>query len=124
MQRAEVRSAEAHRKMVTSEISDIAAFLQEMLGRNLVAYIAETKDTKAVTRWAKAESQPRPEAEKRLRSTYQILQLLLSADSSHVARAWIVGMNPQLDDEAPAEVIREGRYKDALIAAKAYVAGG
>jgi hypothetical protein len=33
-------------------------------------------------------------------------------------------MNPQLDDEAPAEVIREGRYKDALIAAKAYVAGG
>jgi hypothetical protein len=124
MQRTETLAAEAHRKMVESGISDIATFLQEMLGRGLVAHIAGTRDTKNVWRWAKGESQPRDEAEKRLRLTYQILQLLLSADSSHVARAWLVGMNPQLDDDAPADAIREGRFREVLSAAKAYVAGG
>ena len=39
-------------------------------------------------------------------------------------RAWFIGMNPQLDDESPAEVIREGRVKDALTAAKTFVSGG
>jgi hypothetical protein len=33
-------------------------------------------------------------------------------------------MNPQLDDDSPAEVIRDGRLKEALAAAKAFVAGG
>ena len=123
-QRVEARSAEAHRKTVSSEIDDIVAFLQEMLGRNLVAHLSNVTDPKMVTRWAKGEHRPRPEAEKRLRTAFQVLQLLLSADSSHVARAWFIGMNPQLEDDAPAEAIRDGRFKDVLIAAKAYVAGG
>jgi hypothetical protein len=123
-QRVEARSAEAHRKTVSSEIDDIAAFLQEMLGRNLVAYLSNVADPKMVTRWARAENQPRPESEKRLRAAFQVIQLLLSADSSHVARAWFIGMNPQLEDDAPAQAIRDGRFKDVLIAAKAYVAGG
>jgi len=54
---------------------------------------------------------------------YQVLQLLLTVDSPHVARAWLIGMNPQLDDEAPADVIREGRLREALVAAQAFVSG-
>jgi hypothetical protein len=33
-------------------------------------------------------------------------------------------MNPQLDDEAPADVIREGRLREALVAAQSFVSGG
>jgi hypothetical protein len=33
-------------------------------------------------------------------------------------------MNPQLDDDSPAESIREGRLKEALSAAKAFISGG
>jgi hypothetical protein len=32
-------------------------------------------------------------------------------------------MNPQLDHDSPADAIREGRLKEALIAAKAFVSG-
>ncbi len=33
-------------------------------------------------------------------------------------------MNPQLDDDSPAEAIREGRLKEALAAANAFITGG
>jgi hypothetical protein len=121
--RTEVREVDVHRKTVTSTISDIAAFLQEMLGRSLIAYMTES-DVKTVTRWAKGENTPRPETEKRLRLIYTIVQLLQTADSPHVVRAWLIGMNPQLEDEAPATAIQRGGSRDVLIAAKAYVAGG
>ena len=45
-------------------------------------------------------------------------------DSSRVVKAWFIGLNPQLDDESPAEAIREGRLKEAMSAARAFVAGG
>jgi hypothetical protein len=33
-------------------------------------------------------------------------------------------MNPQLNGMAPAEVIRQRKYRDVWLAAKAFVAGG
>jgi hypothetical protein len=48
----------------------------------------------------------------------------LSEESPYVARAWFIGLNPQLDDDAPADAIREDRLKEALSAARAYIAGG
>jgi hypothetical protein len=36
-------------------------------------------------------------------------------------RAWLVGL--QLDDEFPAEALRDGRLKEAMNAARAFVAG-
>ena len=90
----------------------------------MVAYMTSVRDPKGVGQWARGTQVPRLEAERRLRATYQVLQLLLTVDSPHVARAWLIGMNPQLDDEAPADVIREGRLREALVAAQACVSGG
>lgn len=117
------RVADAHRRTVVSEIADVARFLEEMIGRSLVAYITES-DVKTVARWVKGENRPYPETEKRLRDTYQIIGVLQTTDSAHVVRAWMIGMNPQLDDEAPAEAIRQGNSRDVLAAARAYAAGG
>jgi len=39
-------------------------------------------------------------------------------------RSWFIGMNPQLDDRAPAEVLREDDLREVLAAAQAYLAGG
>ncbi len=50
--------------------------------------------------------------------------LLLAEDSVHVVRAWFIGMNPQLNDDSPAGAIRDGRMKEALGAAKAFMSGG
>jgi predicted exporter len=122
---ARVLVEQAHRAAVEASLSDVADFLQDLLGRRLVAYVAGVKDAKTVSRWAKGEvGEARWESERRLRAAYEIAQLLVRFDSSRVVRAWFIGLNPQLDDESPAEAIREGRLKEAMNAARAFVAGG
>ena len=117
-------SREAHRQVTESSIEQITQYLEEVLGRKLVATLAEVKDPKAVARWASGERAPRPPAEERLRVGYQIFRLLLTAESPHTVRAWFIGLNPQLADESPLLVIREGRFQEAMVAARAYIAGG
>ena len=62
--------------------------------------------------------------EQRLRATFQFFHLLQQEDSSHVVRAWLIGMNPQLEMEAPANMLHDGRLREVLLAADAYLGGG
>ena len=82
-----------------------------------------THHVKTVDRWRRGES-PRTDAERRLRFTYQVLRLLVSEDSPHTVRAWLIGLNPQLGDIAPADAISEGKLQDVMIAAHAFRSGG
>jgi hypothetical protein len=122
---AKQSATDAHRRTASASTNEIARYLEEILGRALVAELAGVH-AKSVDRWTKAENpeQPRREAEERLRAAFQIAQLLLSEESAHVVRAWMIGLNPQLDDEAPIEAIRAGRLREAMTAAKSYVRGG
>ncbi len=122
--RTKSRSEEAHRKTVRSTIADVAAFLQEVLGQKLVAYLAGVTGAKTVGRWASGEQHPRSAAEQHLRAAYQVFLLLQEGDSAHTARAWLIGLNPQLDDESPVTAIRDGRLRDVMTAARSYLAGG
>jgi hypothetical protein len=116
---------QAHSQAIRAPIEDIASFLQELLGRRLVAYIAGVQDTKTVARWANAEVvEVRTKSVKRLRTAYEIAQLLTQFDSPRIVQAWFIGLNPQLDDTSPAEAIHEGNLKEAMYAARAFVAGG
>ncbi|MDQ3896901.1 MAG: hypothetical protein M3326_06575 [Actinomycetota bacterium] len=119
-----VRAQRAHRASVTMSIADMASFLQDALGQKLVAYIAGVSDFKAVGRWAQGSRTPQPAATDRLRCAYQVFQLLQAHESPHTVRAWFVGLNPQLGDESPATAIRDGAFKDALVAARAFLTGG
>ncbi|HEY3829960.1 MAG TPA: hypothetical protein VGL57_12245 [Solirubrobacteraceae bacterium] len=122
----QLRSApqDAHRKAVESTIKDVVVYMQEVLGQKLVAYIAGVSDPRTVGRWAAGERAPRAEHEQRLRCAYQTFQLLLTEESPHTVRAWFLGLNPQLDDESPAQSIHEGNSRGVLVAAKAFLAGG
>lgn len=117
------RSQEAHRRTVTLATADIARFLQDTLGSKLTAYIAGVSDPKMVGRWA-GGTKPAAEREKRLRAAYQVFQLLLEAEDEYVARAWFIGMNPQLDDETPADCLRQSQVRDVMAAARAFLSGG
>jgi hypothetical protein len=77
-----------------------------------------------VSGWVKGEHRPRADAEARLRFAYQVFHPLQSEESPHTVRAWFIGLNPQLADESPSSMIQEGNYKDVLIAARAFLAGG
>jgi hypothetical protein len=119
-----IASQEAHRRVTESNIQQITQYLEEVMGRKLVATLAGVKDQKAVAQWASGERAPRAAAEERLRAGYQIFRLLMAAEAQHTVRAWFIGLNPQLDDESPILVIQEGRFREAMVAARAYIAGG
>lgn len=115
-----------HRQATTASISDIARLLQEVLSRRMTAYVAGVHDGKTVTRWATGEvTEIRDfEVEQRLRTAYEIVQLMLTVDSPYTIRAWFIGMNPELDDVSPAETLREGDPREALRAAWVFSVGG
>jgi hypothetical protein len=107
-------------------VAQIAAHLNDNLGPKLTAFMVG-KDQQTVARWAKATQQPPRndvEVERRLRAVFAIVLLLSENDTRHVIRAWFLGMNPQLDDLSPAEAIANGELRDAMAAARAFVAGG
>lgn len=61
----------------------------------------------------------------RLRSVYLIANILHEHHRASVVQAWFVTMNPQLDDVAPALVLRESPSEvagpDVLAAARAFI---
>lgn len=119
-----VSAERAHLSTVRMSIADIARFLQENLGQRLTARITNINDARQVGKWANGTSVPRQEAEERLRAALQVFQLIQDAESLYTARAWMIGMNPQLQDESPLTVIADGRFRDVMVAARAYVDGG
>ena len=123
---AESVAQQVHRQATTAPVREVAGLLQELLSRRLTAYLAGVKDVKTVTRWVTgAVAEIRETAtEQRLRTSYEIAQLLLRGDSAQTVKAWFIGLNPQLGDTSPAEAIHEGRLKEALGAARAFVVGG
>lgn len=114
----------AHREAMDTSAKDIAKFLQDSLGQKLVAYMTGVKDPNTVGRWASGAVEPRSGNDERLRTIFQIFNLLMDQESRHTVRAWFVGLNPQLDDTSPATAIAEGNVKDVMVAAKAFLAGG
>jgi hypothetical protein len=95
------------RATVTLPVSDVARYLQDTLGQQVVAYITGLKDPKMVGRWAANKGEPRSAAtHMRLRYAYEVTRLLADAYGPETARAWLFGSNTRLDDEAPAYLLR------------------
>lgn len=117
---------QAHRQTVHAPLTTIASVLQEVLSRRVTAYIVGVKDAKTVSRWASGEITEirNPDVEQRLRTAYAITQLVLSVTSPRVVKAWFIGMNPELEDISPAEAIREGHGREAMLAARVFVTNG
>lgn len=114
---------QVHRLAVAQDPSTIAQSLQETLGQRLTAYAIGIRDPKAIGKYAQGRH-PRTDTEARLRNLFQVVRLLLDRESAATVRAWMIGANPQLDDEAPIELLHQGRPQAVLRAAEAFVLGG
>ena len=118
----------AYESSVRSDVTELVSDLRELLGAKLVAYLGSVSETRAVRQWADGERKPPAEVVQRLRLAYQVAGLLAERDQPRVVQAWFQGMNPQLDDWAPARLIREGSLEDVgtrvLGAARAFAAVG
>ena len=113
----------AHAAAVKTETAEIAQFLSENLGPTLTAFIAGV-DKRTITRYIKGDHPREDQVEKRLRAAYQIFNLIQEVEANHTVRAWFMGMNPQLDDESPAESLAAGDFRGTMAAARAFIAGG
>ena len=118
----------AYEASVRSDVTELVSELREILGAKLVAYLGSVSETRAVRQWADGDRKPPAAVVRRLRLAYQVAGLLAERDQPRVIQAWFQGMNPQLDDWAPARMIREGSPDDVgtriLAAARAFAAVG
>jgi hypothetical protein len=118
----------AYEASVRSDVTELVSELRELLGAKLVAYLGSVSETRAVRQWADGDRKPPAEVVRRLRLAYQVAGLLAERDQPRVIQAWFQGMNPQLDDWAPARMIREGSPDEVgtlvLAAARAFAAVG
>lgn len=107
---------------------EMVGLLKELLGAPMVAYLGSVGETRAVNQWAAGERGSSPGTERRLRLALQIVLMIEAVDGASVARAWMSGANPFLEDEAPAQRLREGDLDEAgsavLGAARSFVATG
>lgn len=120
----------AYEESVRLSSPELVGRLRELLGAKLVAYLGSVQETRAVRQWADADDPRTPSAEvlNRLRMAYRIAALLDEKDGPGVVQAWFQGMNPRLDDVAPARLLREGDLNQVgpgiLAAARAFAAAG
>ena len=114
----------AYEVSIRSDIAELVGQLRELLGAQLVAYLGSVSETRAVRQWAEGTRKPPAEAIRRLRLAYQVAGLLTERDHPRVVQAWFQGMNPRLEDTAPARLIREGNPDEVgprvLAAARAF----
>ncbi|MFC4604433.1 hypothetical protein [Rhodococcus kronopolitis] len=109
--------------------AELVTELRELLGAKLVAYLGKVKETRAVRQWADGTRTIGNDVDvERLRIAYRAARLVTERDTPQVAQAWFQGLNPILDDRAPALLLREGDLADVgplvLAAARQFAAVG
>ena len=113
---------QAHRQAMSVPLAELVGSLSGLLTRRMTARIAGVKDGKTITRWATGEfTDVRDfEVEQRLRTSYEIAQILRASEPDPTVRAWFLGLNPHLHDVSPVEALASGQLKEAISAARAF----
>jgi hypothetical protein len=117
----------AHREATAIAFPDLVGELTGIVGKKLTAYISGVKDVRALDRWIEG-AEPYRNVEERLRFAYRVVRTLNNHDQAPVVQAWLIGLNPELNDRAPIRLLREGDIEkvgpEILSAVRAFVAGG
>lgn len=104
-------------------LPELTRALDTVLGLRLVAVVAGVRQPRAVKAWERGQRRPSPGAEARLRTAWRVTQLLLEREAPDTIQAWFTGMDPFLDDEAPALVLRQDPER-VVRAARSFLAYG
>lgn len=112
-----------YRETAELKIKEIASFLQGQFSQRVVAHLAGIEDPKQVGRWSRGQNEPRFESEFRLRTAFQVFRYIEECENRHGARARMMSMNPQLEDESPLLVIADARFKEVMAASRSYRQG-
>lgn len=100
----------------------VIRFLVDNLGRRLTGAVAGLSGNAPVEAWTSPRG-PNAAQEARLRTAYEAFTLIASREGPHIARAWMIGVNPHLDDSNPILCIAQDRYHNVLEAAQVHIGG-
>lgn len=117
-----VRAGQTAERAEQPPVAAIVVHLRDVLGERLTAVIAGIDDAELLRQWSRGEGYPAAEAERSLRDTYEIVQMLQEHEAPSTVRAWFRGTNPFLDDDAPALMIAQDPRR-VMGAANAFLAG-
>lgn len=119
---AEDAIAEADRRAATATAPEMVGWMQDVFGRGMTALVSGADDVLTVSRWT-VGTPPPPENLARLRTAYHIATLIAIVDSPQTARAWFMGMNPDLEDRAAAIILADEpeRALEVMLAARSFL---
>lgn len=120
---------QAHQAATRLAFPVVVKELRDLLGPRLVAYIAGVRETRTVREWGEGAGVKSEEIiVPRLRMALHIAGFIAEHEAPSVVQSWFQGLNPQLDDQSPARLLREGDLDEdgpeVLAAARAFVVGG
>ncbi|MDQ3914586.1 MAG: DUF2384 domain-containing protein [Actinomycetota bacterium] len=78
---------------------------------------------RTVSRWLREEAEPRKEARERLLEFLAVIERLSTTLRPQPAHDWLFTPNPQLGHEKPADLVKEGKYREVLGAVDALAEG-
>lgn len=98
----------------TLPIGDLVRYLCTHLGRQAVAYMTGLKDAQMLPDWISGKTDPRSLNKMRIRHAYRAARMIIESFDNKTAEAWFFGSNSQLDESAPAAVLRSARTVEDL----------
>lgn len=115
-------TARIHAETIKMDIHDVAKELVEALGPTLVATLAGVRDRKLPNKWAQAGGPtPRDESQSRLKTAHRVFRSLAAQEDAYIARSWFIGLNPLLEETSPIVALNEGREREVIEAARAFM---
>lgn len=105
-----------------------AGYLLDTIGPRFTTAAVGLQDARTVRRWREATMAPREhDVAGRLAILYRLTRVIADVYSPDVAMAFLRSSNPQLDDDSPLMVLREGdpeeTQKPLLAAVRAFLEG-
>lgn len=100
-------------------VKEVVHRLVDVLGPTITGVTAGLPGPAPVKTWMVRP--PNVEQEAKLRTAYEVVELIAANESPEIALIWMCGMNPHLADDNPAFEIGRGNGRDVLIAARSYV---
>lgn len=82
---------------------DIVAELVDGVGVPITGLIGGAKSGADVKQWLHGERPPNIQA---LRSALQVVRILIAGSGPAAAQGWLMGINPNLDERNPIELLR------------------
>jgi hypothetical protein len=88
-------------------IDRLVEWLEATVGPRLTAFATATSQSD-IAHIAHGETSPGGELERRLRNLYAVVRLLTQRDRPGTVNDWLTAPNPDLQNRAPVELLREG----------------